>query len=340
MTVAAITVGASAPVRLDLAGAWTDVAPFAERERGLVINAAIELRTAAEVRVPHTRFELASDDLGERIEVDRVSDLVFDGCLDLHKAAVRRSGVPPCALRTRAEAPAGSGLGSSGALGVALVAALDATRCAAPPQSPCMAPEVIAETAWSLETQDAGIAGGKQDQYAAAIGGFQRLEFDQGRVRSVAIDLDPAFASELAGHTVLCYTGRSRFSGETIARVMRAYRAGDRDVTAALHAMVDIADQMGEALCAGDIGCVGELLGRNWREQLRLDACMCTPEMARLELAMTAAGAIGGKAAGAGTGGSMFFVVPGAVSPAITAARECGATILPVRWAMEGVRRC
>jgi len=340
VTAGAITVCASAPVRLDLAGAWTDVAPFVERERGLVINVAIELRTTAELHVPHPRFELASDDLGECVQADSATDLVIDGRLDLHKAAILHSGIPPCALRTRAAAPAGAGLGSSGALGVALVAALDAARRATSNQRTPMPRHEIAETAWVLETRDAGVAGGKQDQFAAAIGGFQRLAFEDGRVRSVAIDLDPDFAAELAGHTVLCYTGRSRFSGQTIARVMRAYSAGDRDVTAALRAMVDVAEQMDDALSAGNLGRVGELLCRNWRQQLRLDAGMCTPEMARLEVAMIRAGAIGGKAAGAGTGGSMFFVVPGDVAPAVAAARECDATVLPVRWAMEGVRQC
>src|ERR1041384_1742487 len=117
---------ASAPVRSDFAGGWTDVAPFAERERGVVGAGAIELRSRAEVRPGGERYHLCSEDLGESVELCGDDTLAPDGRLDLLKAGVRRSGLGPCALRTWSDAPPGSGLGSSGALDVALVAALDA----------------------------------------------------------------------------------------------------------------------------------------------------------------------------------------------------------------------
>jgi D-glycero-alpha-D-manno-heptose-7-phosphate kinase len=83
---------------------------------------------------------------------------------------------------------------------------------------------------------------------------------------------------------------------------------------------------------------VAALLTANWRQQQLLDAGVSTPEMARLERAMASAGALGGKAAGAGAGGSMFFVTGDDPAPAIAAARQAGATVLPVRWVREGVR--
>jgi D-glycero-alpha-D-manno-heptose-7-phosphate kinase len=321
----------SAPVRLDFAGAWTDVAPFALEQRGVVVNAAIDLRTRVELRLGEDRYRLWADDLGEGIDAATVEELTADGQLQLLKAAVRRFGVGPCSLRTSAEAPPGSGLGTSGALSVALVRAMEHAR------GDQLTAQEIAREAWQMETVDAAVAGGQQDQYAAALGGFQHLVFDHGATSARALTLDEAFAAALAEHTIVCYTGRTRFSGTTITRVMNAYANRDASVVGALHAMADLAEEMAEALQRADLARVAKLLSANWQQQQRLDPGMCTADMARLDDAMTAAGSLGGKAAGAGTGGSLFYIVPGDVAPAIVAARSCGATVLPVRWAWRGV---
>ncbi len=119
---------------------------------------------------------------------------------------------------------------------------------------------------------------------------------------------------------------------------MRAYERGDPRVTGALRAMKDVAAAMAEALRAGDAARVAILLSDNWSHQQTLDPEMCTPDMARLESALRAAGALGGKAAGSGAGGSMFFITGDDSAPVIAAARAAGATVLPMRWALEGVR--
>ena len=324
---------AAAPVRLDFAGGWTDVPPFSAREGGVVVNAAIALVAQVELKLGGPRIRLVSEDLGEELECADSRGLVLDGRLDLHKAALRMFPVQSaCTLTTRSDAPVGSGLGSSGALDVALVAALTLARAERP------SPREIAEQAWYLETVEAQVPGGKQDLFAAALGGFQRLTFRDPDVGVEPITLDPMFAAALERRTVLCYTGRSRVSGATIARVMAAYERGDPTVTAALRALKEVAAAMAEALRAADLGRVATLLSENWRHQLALDPGMRTPEMAALEQVMQAAGTLGGKAAGAGAGGAMFFVTGDNPGPAIAAARAAGTTLLPVRWAFEGVR--
>jgi len=324
---------ATAPVRLDFAGGWTDVPPFSAREGGVVVNGAIELTARVAVRIGGRLIRLVSEDLGEELECADSGGLVLDGRLDLLKAALRMLPVQAaCTITTRCDAPPGSGLGSSGAMDVALVAALALARAEQ------LTAREIAEQAWYLETVEAKIPGGKQDQFAAALGGFQRLTFRDPDVGVEPITLDPAFATALARRTVLCYTGRSRVSGATIARVMAAYERGDPRITGALRAMKDVAAAMAEALRAGDVARVAMLLSHNWTHQQALDPEMRTPDMARLENALTAAGALGGKAAGAGAGGSMFFVTGDDPAPAIAAGRAAGATVLPVRWALEGVR--
>ena len=324
---------AAAPVRLDFAGGWTDVPPFSAREGGLVVNAAIELMAHAELRLGGSRIRLVAEDLGEVVECANSGGLVPDGRLDLLKAGLRMLPVQAhCTLTTRCDAPPGSGLGSSGAVDVALVAVLTAARGERPTGRD------VAEQAWYLETVEAKIPGGKQDQFAAALGGFQRLTFRDPDVGVEPITLDPAFAAALERHTVLCYTGTSRVSGVTIARVMAAYDRADSTITGALRALKDVAGRMGEALRGADLSRVAKLLADNWTQQQRLDADMCTPDMARLDRAMRDAGALGGKAAGAGAGGSMFFIAGDDPDALIAAAHAAGATVLPVRWARDGVR--
>lgn len=320
---------ASAPVRLDFAGGWTDVAPFAVRERGVVVNAAIELRAHVEVRPGGEGYRLHSDDMKERVTLQGPGALAPNGHLDLLKAALRRSAIGPCSLRTRCDAPSGSGLGSSGALDVALVAALDATR------NTHRSPEELAEEAFQLESVEAALPGGRQDQYAAALGGFNRLTLEHGKVTVQRLQLEPDFAVELARHTVICYTGVSRVSSRTIERVVSAYERGDAEVTGALRTLAELAAEMAGALLAGNLEETGRLLERNWSQQQRLDSGMRTEEMARLEAAMKASGAIGGKAAGAGAGGSMFFVVRD-FARGVAAARAAGAQVLPCAWAASG----
>ena len=325
------TFHASAPVRLDFAGGWTDVAPFALEERGMVVNAAIDLRAEAELRAGGEGFLLQSDDLKDSLHLPGPEALAPDGRLDLLKAALRRSGLGAAELRTRCAAPAGSGLGSSGALDVALAAVLDASRGIR------RSPVELAEEAFALESVEAGFPGGRQDQYAAALGGFHRFEFDHGRVTVHPLGIDPRFAGELAGRIVVCYTGVSRISSRAIERVVDAYRRGDRQVVGALRGLADVAVRMSEAFVAQDLARIGKLLNENWLLQQRLDPDMRTAEMAALESTMAEAGVLGCKAAGAGAGGCMFFLVK---EPAIaaSAAHEAGSRVLPVAWAAEGVR--
>lgn len=321
-------------MRLDLAGGWTDVPPFSAREGGVVVTGAIQLFARAEVRLGGTGFRLVSEDLHDELEISDSAGLVRDGRLDLLKAGLRLLPVGGCTLSTRSDAPPGSGLGSSGALDVALVAALSAARGESPD------PVDVAEQACHLESVEAGIPGGRQDQFASSHGGFLRLDFRDPEAEVRRLKLDPAFAADLARRMVLCYTSASRFSGATIDRVMRAYEAGDRKVAAALHGLRRVAEEMADALIAADSVRVGQLLTENWTHQQALDPRMCTEDMARLERSVADAGALGGKAAGSGAGGCMFFLGPDDPAPVIQAARACGAQLLPVRWAMYGVRPC
>lgn len=324
---------ASAPVRIDFAGGWTDVPPFSSREGGEVVGASISLRVHVNVLPGGDSVHLISEDLGAEVELRADGSRAGEVPLPLLEASVRVMPAGNCTIISRCDAPNGSGLGTSGALGVALVAALAHARGESPGATDA------AERAWRLESVDAGHPGGRQDQYLAALGGFQALSFRESSTEAEPLALDTAFAEELERSIVLCFTGVSRVSGNTIARVMAAYESGDERVTRALRGLRDAARAMRDALRAADLSRIAQVLDENWRHQQALDAAMCTPTMAALESAARAAGAVGGKAAGAGAGGSMFFLAPGRSEEVATAARAAGATVLPLSWSWEGVQR-
>lgn len=323
---------ASAPLRLDFAGGWTDVPPFSAQEGGLVVNATIGLYAHATVETGGSGIVLRSDDLGEELRIAGPQELRSDGKLALLQAALRLYPLNHCKLTSRSEAPAGSGLGSSGALDVALVSALSLARNESPE------PRDLAHAAWHLEVVEAGMPGGKQDQWASALGGFRRFTFLDPVVESERLRIDPAFLQFLERQMVLCYTGTSRISGRMISRVVGGYERGDENIVRAFRGMKEVAAQMVEALEAGDPGQVGRLLNENWAHQCKLDPGMRTDEMAKLERAMTDAGVFGGKAAGAGAGGCMFFLARSDPARVEAAARTAGAQLLPLSWVPEGVR--
>jgi D-glycero-alpha-D-manno-heptose-7-phosphate kinase len=324
---------AAAPMRLDFAGGWTDVPPFSAREGGVVVNGAIGLRAHVELKLGGTLLRFVAEELGQTLECANAAGLAPGGKLPLLTAALRMFPVlGGFTLTTRSDGPSGSGLGSSGALGVALVGVLSRAR-----QESLDGREFAAQ-AWQLETIEAKLPGGKQDQFGAALGGFHRFTFRDPDVGVEPLTLDPAFAGALERHILICYTNKSRVSGDTISRVMGAYERGDSTVTGALRALKEAGNAMADALRAADLARVGALLSENWKQQQALDRGMRTDEMARLEQAAASAGTLGGKAAGAGAGGSMFFIMKGAARDAAPALTAAGATVLPLTWSREGVR--
>src|SRR5256886_600360 len=174
---------ASAPMRLDFAGGWTDVPSFSAREGGIVVNGSIELRAQVQLELGGQLLRLVSEELGETLECANSGGLTPGGKLPLLTAALRMFPVlGGFTLTTRCDAPSGSGLGSSGALGVAPVGGFAAAR-----QERLSAPE-SADQAWQGEAVEGRTPGGKQEQNAAAPGGFHRLRFREPdrRIEAVA----------------------------------------------------------------------------------------------------------------------------------------------------------
>lgn len=204
---------ARAPLRISFAGGGTDVPPFPTTEGGCVLSATID-RYAQGSLVPRTdrRVSIESVDFKTTHEMTLDSEILYDGSLDLIKAAVRRfgrDGTDGYDLVLRSSAPPGSGLGSSSTMMVALTGLL-AEHYRVP-----MGEYETAQLACAIERDDLGIAGGMQDMYAATFGGFNFIEFtDRVIVNPLRIRDETAFELELS--LLLCYTGITRDSARVI----------------------------------------------------------------------------------------------------------------------------
>lgn len=295
---------ARAPVRIDLAGGWSDVPPFSAEAGGAVVNVAITRYSYATlIGNDSGEFVLESGDYDQYIHAKDIRELEYDGSLDLLKAAVRRMNVEFGGhLITRSEAPPGSGTGSSASMGVALVGLLNAIL------ERDMSRMEIAALANLLETEELGIDGGKQDQYAAACGGLSAMTFEDPAVEVEALTPSRDFLLELEKSLLLVYTGKSRLSGDIISTVMGAYKRNEDEMTEPLMNLRQAGLEMREAILDEDLYRVGEVLDFNWENQKRLYDEMTTAKIEALFGISRRDGLLGGKACGAGGGGCIVLL--------------------------------
>lgn len=329
-------VRARAPVRIDFAGGWTDVPIFAKETPGVVVNAAINRYSYASIHhLPEGEggIRLTSDDYDAFVEAESVRKLEYDGSIDLVKAAVRRMELGGgFEIVTRSSAPAGSGLGTSASMGVAILGALARLK-----NRHHLVWE-LAELASGIEKHELGILGGKQDHYASAAGGINCMFFSGEIVRTSPLRLSPATACELEKSLVLCYTGKSRLSGDIHERVTEAFRAGEAPTVGAVNDLKRIAHEVMQALLDGDFERFAELLDQNWECQKRLHPSVTNDQIEELFAAARGAGAAAGKACGAGGGGCvLFYCNEGRETRVARAIEDLGGKILPFNFDFRGL---
>jgi D-glycero-alpha-D-manno-heptose-7-phosphate kinase len=278
-------------------------------------------------------ISLHAEDMGTRVRYGNSGEMRYDGLLDLHKAALNMLPVTGgVEVLSNSDLPAGSGLGASGALDVALVAALARAR------GDWYDKGELAELGFQLEAVELKLQGGRQDQYAAALGGFQEMVFARDQVTTRALEVPPEQAEELLQHLVLAYSGESHFSSETHRRVWSGYAEHRPAVIDALHTIKEIGAALAKPMEAGNWREIGRLVDENWVQQQRLDATISTNATQQIEQAVRDAGAWAFKATGAGAGGCVVMLCPPAKKDAVSgAARAAGATILNCAFDMDGV---
>lgn len=297
-------VRAKAPLRLSFAGGGTDVPPFSDTEGGVVLSATINRFAYGSLCPrPDNTVNIESVDFGLSLDFPITEEPVFDGKLDLVKAAIRRlrrDDLGGYDLILRSNTPPGSGLGSSSTMMVALVGLLrDFYRIPLDQYE-------VADLAHGIERLDLQIGGGLQDHYAAAFGGFNFIEFGE-RVIVNPLRVPESTINELELSLLLCFTGVTRESANIIADQTGRVMSAEADTLSGLRAQKQLAVEMKSALLRGRLGDFGELLGEAWREKQKLSPMISTPRIRDAFEVALMNGAISGKVTGAGGGGYILF---------------------------------
>ncbi len=302
-------VRAKAPLRISFCGGGTDVAPYFEERGGVVLSATIDRYAYASLRTKRgTGITVRSLDYGITIRQDIRKRMAYDGNLDLVKAAINRMDIRKTGhgieMSLHNDAPPGSGLGSSSTMVVAVLSALARWK-----RMP-LTDYDLSEAAFVVERRDLGIHGGKQDQYSAAFGGFNFIEFSRDATIVNPLRPPAEILNELEYGLLLVNTGGTRLSAKIIERQVKNYREGRRDVLSAMDELKRITVDMKNALLRGKLSEFGALLHRAWENKKRMASTISNPRIDDLYRIARKNGALGGKITGAGGGGHMLFFCP------------------------------
>jgi D-glycero-alpha-D-manno-heptose-7-phosphate kinase len=280
---------------------------------GCVLNATIDRYAYAVLKTidePRIRF-IATDQREECVTPTQLP-LQLDGKLNLHKAVYNHiiqhyNDRKPIALElsTFCDAPVGSGLGSSSTLVVTIIRAFVELL-----NLPLDDYEV-AKLAFKIERLDCGLQGGRQDQYSATFGGFNFIEFYENERTIVnPLRIKNWIICELEASMVLFFTGVSRESARIIADQSKNLKTGAANALEAMHGIKREALVMKECLLRGEFEGLVNSLRLGWENKKRSSGSVSNPHIEEIHETAVAAGALAGKASGAGGGGFMLFFVP------------------------------
>jgi D-glycero-alpha-D-manno-heptose-7-phosphate kinase len=219
-------------------------------------------------------------------------------------------------LSTFVEAPAGSGLGTSSTLVVAIVGVfVEMLRLP-------LGEYDIAHYAYDIERKDLNLAGGKQDQYAATFGGINYIEFYGDNVVVNPLRIKQQYLFELENNLLLYYTATTRESATIIERQSKNVLNKKEDPIEAMHQLKEQAKLMKEALLKGRIHEIGEILDFGFQQKRKMAEGISNAFLDEIYETAKAAGATGGKISGAGGGGFMIFYCPGTTKYNVSKALE------------------
>ena len=302
-----------APLRLGLAGGGTDVSPYSDLYGGAILNATINLYAHASIEpISENAIIVQALDRHEEQHFSLTSQLPTDGKLDLLKGVYNRIrqdfGLPSTGfkLSTFVDAPAGSGLGTSSTLVVAVIGAFyEMLRLP-------LGEYDIAHYAYDIERNDLQLAGGKQDQYAATFGGVNFMEFYEGdKVIVNPLRIKQQYLNELENNLVLYFTSTSRESATIIKEQVKNVNSKNEKSIEAMHQLKEQARMMKEAMLKGRLHEIGEILDFGFHQKRQMAANISNSSIEEVYEAAKKSGASGGKISGAGGGGFMIFYCPG-----------------------------
>jgi D-glycero-alpha-D-manno-heptose-7-phosphate kinase len=293
------------PLRISFGGGGTDISPYKDERGGVVLNATIDKYAYGSLKITDEReITVQSLDYDMVAKYDLGGEMKYDGKLDLVKAVIKNlnhGNQQGCSFFIHSDAPPGSGLGSSSTMVVALIGLLKHWR-----KLPLTNYE-IATVAYHIEREDLGIRGGMQDQYAAVFGGFNFIEFGPSAVVVNPLRIEKEIINELEYHFLLCYTGKTRLSGNIIATQVENYVSRKKDVLHAMDELKQNAIELKNALLQRRLDDFGFLLHETWMNKKRMAQQITNPQIEELYQIARKNGALGGKISGAGGGGYLLL---------------------------------
>jgi D-glycero-alpha-D-manno-heptose-7-phosphate kinase len=300
-----------APLRIGLAGGGTDVSPYSDEFGGAILNATISHYAHAVIEPIEKGTRIQAMDRKEEQFFGSINPLPINGTLDLHKGVINRIqkdfGIPDqrFCLTTFVDAPAGSGLGTSSTLMVAIIGAfVEMLRLP-------LGEYDIAHYAYEIERKDLQLAGGKQDQYAATFGGVNFMEFyGDDKVIVNPLRIRNEYLHELENNLVLYFTSTSRESAAIIKEQQKNVLEKNERSIDAMHQLKEQARMMKEALLRGQLNKIGEILDFGFQQKRNMAHNISNDSIEEIYKAAKKAGATGGKISGAGGGGFMTFYCP------------------------------
>jgi D-glycero-alpha-D-manno-heptose-7-phosphate kinase len=327
-----VTIAASAPTRIDLAGGTIDIWPlYLFHDGASTLNAAISLRAHARVDSrTDGAIELRSTDTNRQTRATHWSQLSSADGLPLLERLAHHYRLENATLTTRGESPAGAGIAGSSALTIAACGALSRWS-----RQDSDAEELL-RIAMNVECQTIKVPTGVQDYRPALYGGVAAIELRVDGIRRVPLDLDPR---ELEQRIVLAYTGAPRNSGTNNWEITKRHLDGDRDIFDCFERIRDTAASMRQALEHGDWDEVGRQIASEWENRKRLAPGVTTPTIDALMARARGAGAQAAKVCGAGGGGCLFCYGPPDARESVShALARGGARLLDYHIEMEGLR--
>lgn len=298
-----------APLRMSFVGGGSDLPSFYRKRGGAVLSTSINKYVYVGVNKKFDDNIRLSYSITENVtNIEGIQHPIVRNTLKLLGIS---SGIE---ITSISDIPSqGSGLGSSSSFTVALLQALSALR------DNQISKEELARISSHIEIELCGEKIGKQDQYAAAFGGLNLIEFKEDDSVIVSpVRCSPNTISELEESIIVFYTGRTRKASNLLSK--QSENMNEEDKVEMMAEMVNCAYKMREILENDDLESFGKLLDQNWQLKTKMAEGISDKEINSWYQEGINAGATGGKLLGAGNGGFIMFFAPKENHPRIAKA--------------------
>ncbi|MGV7220970.1 MAG: GHMP kinase [Nitrospinales bacterium] len=323
----------SAPTRIDLAGGTLDIWPlYLLLDSPPTLNAAIDLYATVNLKARKDKaIMIESQDLGLKQRFSSLQAFPDKHPLELIMRIIKfynpATGIE---VTTNCKAPAGSGIGGSSALNIALNGAFNRLT------GKRFSNSQLIEIAKNIETQVIKVPAGLQDYYPATYGGVQSI---RPGVLSVEPEKIPVDLSMLNKRFILCYTGKPRQSGINNWQVLKMAIDGDKRILQKLNRIKTVTEKIDKILRKDKLPGFAAQFNEEWQARKSLAPGISTPHMEKLINAAKQNGALAAKVCGAGGGGCVaFYIKDGTKEKISLELNRLGGSVLPFNFVKRGLQ--